>query len=186
MWRGKTAASDLFLGATGPRNFHVLPQRGKLHKRTASVKERLGLLGAGETDGNDAGKMPRPFAPGKVMIVAGGDQVTTLDVGGVYPIFILQDVVRPPAAKAAVENVVATLDGLTSAFADNGRARAKLFAQNSDAADFCFRGDLMDDARDGGAVTEEITTLAGGNHELDPVLTDLQVIGQLEAGESRM
>src|SRR3954470_7070131 len=100
--------------------------------------------------------MAGPFTFEEIVIVASGDDVAAFDIGIVNPVFVLQHLVITAAAKAAIENVIATVQSLAGAFTNDRGARAKLLAQDAEAADLRLGRDLPDDASDRCPVAEKV------------------------------
>jgi len=183
---GEAAASDFLFRAAAPGDFDILTARGEFDEVTAPRKESVGLVTLGESGGNDGGEITGPLTLEVILVVAGGDDVTAADVGAVDPIFVLQDVVFATATKAAIQDVIASFQGLASAFANDEGARAELIAENAETADFGFGRDLADNSGNSRAVSEDIGTVSGRRGDLEAVVEKRQIIGQLQTVEQRV
>ena len=61
-----------------------------------------------------------------------------------------------------------------------------MVAENAEAADFSFRRDLVDDAGNGGAVAEDVRAVSRRGGDLEAIVLEGKVIGQLQTVEERM
>ena len=93
---------------------------------------------------------------------------------------------RHTAAEAAIEDVIAALDGLPRAFQNDRRARGERFTEHADAADFRLGRGLADDPGDRRAVAEKIAPAAGDDFQFHPVLDHRDVVEQFESAERGM
>jgi hypothetical protein len=75
----------------------------------------------------DRGKESGPFGPAKIDVVAGGDNVNPFEIGLIYPVFVLQNMFFDTATKTAIQDVVACVNRLPNAFANDNRARTQVF-----------------------------------------------------------
>src|SRR5438105_626178 len=123
---GETAAGHFLYSPVQPGHFDVLPARAKLDEITRTIIERLPIIDTGKVHSNNAGKVPRPFAFHEIDIVASGNNMPAPDVGFIDPIFVLQNMVFPATPEAAIEDMIAAIQSLTDAFANNRGARAQL------------------------------------------------------------
>src|SRR6186713_3068751 len=176
MRRGKTAAGDLFVRATQPSHSDVLAAGFKFHQMAVATANQLRRFSAREVHGDDRGEMPGPLAAGEIQIVARGHNVPPSNVGFVNPVLVEQYVVLAPAAETAIQNVISPLQGEPRGFANDLRARAQLSAQYADAAKCGLRGELMNDSRHSGAMTESVRPLPGRHFELRVLFNHRDVI----------
>src|SRR5687768_140247 len=104
--------------------------------------------------------MAGPLTFHEIVIVACRHDMAAFHIGLVDPVLILQHLVLPAATEAAVQNVVAALECLARAFANDRRARAQVLAQDPEAANLRFRRHLPQDARNRSAVPEYVDSTA--------------------------
>src|SRR5262245_44633219 len=104
--------------------------------------------------------MAGPFAPGKITVIAGGHNMTPPDVSLIDPILVEQNLIFPPAPKAAVQHMVTAIQGLPNSLANDGAAGSELFAEHAETADLSLRSELMDDPGYGSAVAEKVAAFA--------------------------
>src|SRR5689334_14176372 len=115
----KTASRHFLYGAAQPGNHDIFPGGGKFGKVSPAIMKFFRTGATLGIYGNDGGKMPRPLAFGKILVIARGDDVSILEVRSVDPIFVIKDVILAAATKAAVDDVVSAFDRQKSGGANN-------------------------------------------------------------------
>ena len=102
----------------------------------------------------------------EILVVAGCDDVASAKISFVDPIFVVEDMIFATATKAAIENVITSLQRQPHAFADDQCARAQLFSEHPEAANLRLWRDSPDDPGDGGAMAENV--LGSALHSCQP------------------
>jgi hypothetical protein len=90
------------------------------------------------------------------------------------------------AAEAAVEHMIAAVDGLPDSFTDDNRTRTKIRTENANASDLCVRRDPPNNPGYGGTMTIDIGAIARFDFNLDASIDHVQVVQEGEAGQGRM
>src|SRR5256885_985446 len=178
MRRRETAPGHFLAAAPGPGHFDILPAGRELDQLAQTAIERFRLRTFGEVHREDSREMPRPFTFHEIFVIAGSDNVTSLNVSLINPIFIKQHLVLAAATEAAVNNMVTAFERLPNSFANDQAAGTQMFAQHAKAPDLSFGRELMDNPGDGRAVAENIPLLAGDNRYLEILINDRNVIGE--------
>ena len=180
VWCGKAAAGNLLGLALSPSHLEVLSLGQEFDQGSGSVVEGVGRGRPGEPDGDDGGEVTGPFAPGEIDVVTGGHDVALSEVGLIDPILVGQDMVFAGAAEAAMEDVVAAVEGLANALADDGRARSQVGAEDAEAAQLGLGGHRPENPGNGGAVTVNIGAAARLDAQLEAIIIDHAIVGQRE------
>lgn len=156
-FRSSKTRSGLPLNSTvQPGDFDVFAPRRKTNEMFRAVIYFL-LFSFGEIDSEDRGKMRRPLRFVVVSVAAGGNDVNTFEPGFVRPLFVGENKLgHAPAAKAAVQNVVATSHCLANAGADEVRPGNTSGINDTKASNLSLGCIPVNDVCDCGSVTERI------------------------------
>src|SRR5262245_23337892 len=109
---GEAAAGHFFASATEPGHIEILAAGGELDKVAQPTKEEFRLIALSKIHSNNRWEMPGPFTLHEVLVIAGRNDVAALDVSLVDPILVEQHLVLARTTEAAVQDMVAALDGL--------------------------------------------------------------------------
>ena len=103
---------------------------------------------------DDRCEMSRPFSLGAVGVAGCGNDMGSLEPGVVSPLFMRQNKLgQTPAAKTAVQDLVAALDRFLHTGADKMCLGKAASVNYPEASYLGVRGKLVDDVGDGSAVT---------------------------------
>ena len=82
--------------------------------------------------------------------------------------------------------MVAAIDRLPDSFSDDNSARAQVFPQNADAADFRVRREPADHPRDGRAVTIDIGSVSRLDLDLNTGVNNVEIIQEANTNQIGM
>ena len=96
--RGETASRYFLSRMIVPRQSYIHAARGKLDEMTGLIEEGMVFIEASHVRRDDTGKVTGPFRGSEIVVITCGNDMDALEVGFVYPLFVLEDVFRQAAS----------------------------------------------------------------------------------------
>ena len=117
---GETRSETVLLLTVEPEQIGILAFGDKFDQITRPIKKAIDLIEVHLVHRHYAGKISRPLALGEIPVAACADDVDTFDIGLVHPVFEFHDeFFFAPATKAAIEDLVAPINGFKGGSLDD-------------------------------------------------------------------
>src|SRR5205814_4636702 len=118
--RSRKATASHFLGCMIiPGQSYVHAAGCKFDEMTRLVEEGVVIIEPSHVGRDNTGKVTGPFRRGEIVVITRGNDMNTLEIGFVDPLLVLEDVFGQAAAETAIQNVIAAIDRLPDAFAND-------------------------------------------------------------------